>query len=261
LDQISKIPKLDIAVKPELAIPIYSLFTYVQHSSKFHYSLNSGIEYIPSKNFANNFILCTLPIKIGGTFSDCIPIIRLKNDYSYEEKETIEKKTDLNIPVKKKKEFYLFRCKGIYFSNYYCFELTSIENRALFKSMVDLIVAPVWNKDNFYFKAISETFVRDIHCFFAQSNTSEFADSRMIQPTKSIHLVKSLVKGGTISEPRFNFSFIIDDINLNEFRKFQLMSYEDTQDADFREVNIYKPIPPDFNQNNVIKRIKNLSIK
>lgn len=260
LDQLSKIPKLDIAVKPELSIPIFSLFKFVQHSAKFQYSLNSGIEYIPTKTLANNCILCTLPVKVGNEFLDCVPVIRLKNDYSYEEISSINNKRKLAVPKLTNKEFYLFRSNGIYFSNYYCFELTSIENRAIFKSMVDLIVAPVWNKDNFYFKAISETMVRDLHCFYAQSNTSEFADSRMIQPTKSTHVVKSLVKGGTISQSRYNFSLLIDDIDLKKYRDFQMMDYESTQNTKFKKNNIFKPLPPDFVEEYVLCRIENESI-
>ncbi len=260
LDQISKINNLEITVKPELAIPQHKIFDYVRHSSQYQYSLNSGIEYIPTKTYANNFILATLPIKVGKVFSDCLPIMRLKNDYSYEETKIIEKKTKLIVPYRRIKEFYLLRSNGIYFSNYYCFELTSIKNRSLFKSMIDLVVAPVWNKDNFYFKAISETFVRDLHCFYAQSNTSEFADSRLIQPTKSIHLVKSLVKGGTLPEPKINFSLLIDDIDLEKFRNFQLMKYNDTQKEKFKKKNIYKPLPPDYNKINVVRRIENLSM-
>ncbi|MBK8506714.1 MAG: hypothetical protein IPL46_33740 [Saprospiraceae bacterium] len=259
LDEISKIDALDIVLKPELSIPYPSLFRQVAQSAKNQYSLNAGIEFISSDSYGFNFILTSLPIKIDGTFSDCIPIIRLKNHYSYAEKNLLAENS-IAVPCRLDREYYLFRWRGLYFTNYYCFELTSIEDRSVFKSMVDLVVAPIWNKDSYYFRSIAETLVRDLHCFYAQCNTSDYPDTRVSQPTKSIFMEVSRLHGGTISQPRFDFNFIIADIDVSNLRTYQIIPPEETVKDDFKNDQILKPLPPGWIVANVHRRINNDSI-
>lgn len=259
LDELSSIPSLDIAVKPELAIPYPSLFHQIAHSSTNEYSLNSGIEFISSKSIGYNFIISTLPIRIDETFKDCIPIIRLKNRYTYKEIQLVKRK-GLSVPEVNQKNFFLFHWRGLYFSNYYCFELTSIEDRSIFKSMVDLVIAPVWNMDGHYFKSIANSLVRDIHCYYLQANTSQFHDTRIVQPTKSMHLLKALTKGGTINDLKHNFNLVVSQLEVAKLRQFQSMSYEESQEETFKEINIFKPLPPDWDYDNVKRRINNESM-
>ena len=259
LDEASKIEALDLLVKPELSIPYSILYKEIMSSAKNKFSLNSGIEFISSTKFGYNFILSTLPITLNGVYDDCIPVIRLKNNYSYEEEKLIYSKK-LKVPKNIIKEYYLFRVKGLSFSSYYCFELTSINERSIFKSMVDLIVAPIFNKDSYYFRSISETLVRDLHCYYAQSNTSKYPDSRILQPTKSLFIEIARVSNGTVTSPRSNFNFIISDLDIFKLRNFQKMSYKETQEKPFSKKNIFKPVPPDWKLNNVLKRISNESM-
>lgn len=259
LDECASVNELDIVVKPELAIPYASLLHQVAHSSRNDYSLNSGIEFISSKTTAYNFIITTLPCRIDQTFRDCLPVIRIKNKYTYKE-ELLVTNNNLLIPKIDHKVFFLYRWKGLYFSNYYCFELTSIEDRSIFKSMIDLIIAPIWNMDGHYFKSIANSMVRDIHCYYLQSNTSEYDDSRIAQPTKSNFIKKASAKGGTINEIKHNFNLVLSDLEVEKLRHFQSLSYIETQEKVFKKHNILKPLPPDWNYDNVKKRIMNKSI-
>ena len=259
LDEIASIENIDLVVKPELAIPYPSLSSQVFHSCKFEYSLNSGVEFISSKTTGYNFIITTLPCRIDETFRDCVPIIRIKNKYTYRESKMVEEK-ELKVPLLNQHVFFLFRWKGLYFANYYCFELTSIEDRSIFKSIVDLIIAPIWNKDGHYFKAISDSLVRDIHCYYLQSNTSQFADTRVSQPSKSMFANKSSVKGGTVEKFKHNFNLVINDLDIEKLRHFQTLKFDETQVEEYSESNIFKPLPPGWNYDNVKKRINNQSI-
>lgn len=259
LDEISRIDDLDIILKPELSIPYPSLFRQVAQSAKNQYSLNAGIEFISSTNYGFNFILTTLPIRIDETFSDSIPIIRLKNHYSYSEINLLAENL-LQVPCKLNREYYIFRWRGLYFTNYYCFELTSIEDRSVFKSMIDLIVAPIWNRDSYYFRSIAEALVRDLHCFYAQCNTSDYPDTRVSQPTKSVFMEISSVHGGTILQPRFDFNFIITDFDVNKLRTYQLIPPVETVKEEFKKNEILKPLPPGWDVENVHRRINNESM-
>lgn len=258
LDEIGSIENLDLVVRPELSIPYPSLFQQVANSSRREYSLTSGIEFISSKTTAYNFIISTLPCRIDETFRDCVPIIRIKNQYSHREASAVMKKK-LLVPKLAKKVFFLFRWSGLYFSNYYCFELTSIEDRSIFKSLVDVIIAPIWNQDGQYFRSISDSLVRDLHCYYLQSNTSQYADTRISQPSKTVLINQASVKGGTIPEDRHNFNLVIGELLVEKLRKFQTLEYDDTQEEQFKKKSIFKPLPPYWNYDNVRKRINNHS--
>lgn len=135
-------------------------------------------------------------------------------------------------------EFQLFQWRDLWFSIYCCFELTSIVERALFQSFVDLTIAVEWNQDVLYFSNIIESLCRDLHCYCIQVNSSDYGDSRIIQPTKSItrDIVKS--KGGK------NYSVLVDEINVCSLRKFQCKEYILQKDE-----NSFKPTPPNFDPN------------
>jgi len=71
----------------------------------------------------------------------------------------------------------LFHWRKVYFSVYNCFELANIQHRSIFKSKVDFIVASELNRDTDYFSDIAGAWVRDVHSYFIQINTSNYGDS------------------------------------------------------------------------------------
>jgi len=88
---------------------------------------------------------------------------------------------------------------------------------------------------------------RDLHCYIAQVNTSQYGDSRITQPTISATKNILKLKGGT------NNTILSEDINITKLRNFQLKTYERTKhDVD----NSFKPLPPDWNREAVDKRVK-----
>lgn len=231
-------------VKPELSIPVHDLYTYIRHSAKHQYSLNSGIEFQRVGYKVYNTIVSTLPIKVDGYYNDTVPLIRLKNEYTYKERQIVEKESCI-VPRSTKREYFLLVFNKIYSTSYYCYELTSIEDRSLLKGHVDIVYAPIWNMDSFYYRAISESIVRDLHCFFIQANTSEFADSRVIQPTKSINIEKSSVKGGTVDDDNSSLILLVDELPILALREFQ-RSFISNYKTKSKEYG-FKPLPPFFN--------------
>lgn len=195
-----------------------------------------------------NIVVTILPFT-ENNYNSCVIIPRVKNHYAPKEK-TLLRSYGYHVPKEVKSIYYLFHWKKSYFSVYNCFELASIEERCLMKSKVDFIVATELNSDTNYYSDIAGSWVRDIHSFFIQVNTSEYGDSRIMKPSKSVEKNMVVVKGGK------NSTILIDDLDIDSLRKFQLPGYAG-QDAK----GIFKNTPPRFNQKDVKTRIDNKDFK
>ena len=82
-----------------------------------------------------------------------------------------------------------------------------------------------------------ESFCRDLHCYCIQVNSSDYGDSRIVQPSKTEILNIIRTKGGT------NRSILVEDIDIDVMRNFQIKEYELQKDD-----NIFKPTPPQFDK-------------
>ena len=125
--------------------------------------------------------------------------------------------------------------------------MADIHDRSLFKSKVDFIVASEYNKDTNYFSDIAGAWVRDIHCFFIQVNSSDYGDSRVLQPSQTNSKNILQIKGGD------NSTIIVGRLDIKSLREFQLKEYELQRDD-----KTFKPTPPDFDRIEVQKRIDNI---
>ena len=181
---------------------------------------------------------------------DAVVGYRLKNHYSHFE-ELIIKGFGYVVPKPNPYRYDLINFRNLYFSSYYCFELADTFHRSLFRSKVDLLIASEWNKDTPYFSNIVETLSRDLHCYFAQVNTSQYGDSRLTQPTQTARKDIMKLKGGN------NDIILVEEINIKKLRDFQLKYFERIKaDND----TSFKPLPPDWNRDFVNKRIENKNI-
>lgn len=184
INQVEK-ERCDLFVLPETSVPYRWLNLMAYQSQRRNIAIIAGLEHWVNKHkVAFNFVATILPIQKKNYRTSLIKI-RLKNYYSHEEKHIL-KGFRLIIPSEEPgnghKKYDLFHWRKVYFSVYNCFELANIEDRALFKGKVDFIVASEFNQDTNYFSDIGGSWVRDIHSFFIQVNSSEFGDSRIIQP-------------------------------------------------------------------------------
>lgn len=237
--------KCEVLILPELSIPFEWIDLLAYQSKTKNIAIIAGLEYyINQESYAFNCVATILPVK-QKTFSTSIIRLRVKNHYSPDEKELL-RGYRLKIPTGGGNPVYdLFHWRKSYFSVYNCFELADISDRALFKSKVDFIIATELNKDTNYFSDIGGAWVRDLHCFFIQVNTSYYGDSKIVQPTKSETKNMMMVKGG------LNSVVLVEYLDIEKLREFQLKKYN-LQKEDKK----FKPTPPRFEIENVKTRIK-----
>lgn len=108
---------------------------------------------------------------------------------------------------------------------------------------MDVLFAIEYNKDTNYFSNIAEATCRDLHCFFVQANTSEYGDSRVVEPKETEKMNPVRIKGG---ENNVILRYKLDISSLREFQKIRL-PYQLCNKS-------FKTTPPDFDHDKVEKR-------
>lgn len=246
---------VDLLVLPESYVPYEWLPVLTKFSAKNQIGIITGIEhFITNKNgdipqpydkcsVVHNLTAIILPYQKDEEYKYSYLRLHEKTDLSPHEKLYIE---GYGFLTSTKNEIELFCWHNIWFSVFCCYELTSIQNRAVFQSYVDMLVAIEWNKDIRYFSNIVESLSRDIHCYCIQVNSSNYGDSRIVQPTKTDFMNKVRVKGGE------NSIILVDSINIKGLRDYQKKKYEIQ-----KENKYFKTTPPRFDKSIVIKKINN----
>lgn len=248
----------DLLVFPEVSIPYSWVRLLAERSHKRYMGIVAGLEHwVNKEKIVFNFLVTILPFKINH-YNTSLVKLRLKNHYSHSETHLI-KGYRLKIPNQGKDCFKmtydLFHWRKTYFSVYNCFELADIYHRSIFKSKVDFIIASEYNRDTSYFSDIAGAWVRDIHSYFIQVNSSDFGDSRIIQPAKSYQKDLVQVKGG------INSVVLIDRLKISDLRAFQFKEYHLQKDDIDKGITALKPTPPDFDRENVKFRMENKNFK
>jgi hypothetical protein len=239
--------KSDILLFPECFIPINLLSSLVRFSEKNECLTITGLEHLIIDKAAFNFIITILPIEVNGV-KDAVVVFRLKNHYAHAE-ESLVVGNHLNVPKPVPYRYDIFNWRNIYFSSFYCFELSNSLHRSLMKGKIDLLVGVEWNKDTNYFSNIVEAGSRDLHTYVAQVNTSQYGDTRLTQPVETARKDILRLKGGT------NDAILVASINIPKLREFQRQKYSITGIK-----GEFKPLPPDFLLQDVLKRINNQSV-
>ena len=255
LDQITNIPSVKMFILPEMSLPEYELKNFCRYSANNERAFVSGLEYVVRGDKVYNYIVTCLPVVLFGQ-KDALPIIRLKQHYAPFEVDNIEGKGKI-VPSNKKIYQNLFHWRGHVFTTYYCYELTSIQERSFFFGKVDAIYCPVYNKDTYYFNNIAESLVRDMHCYYILSNVSHFGDSRVTKPASHVEMNIMKVKGGnTDDNNEITLSSVLD---IDGLRQFQKLSIKDQQSLiekqkEKKEKSIFKLTPPGYNASMVTNR-------
>ena len=237
--------RIQLLVLPEVSIPHQSATFITKWAREHQIGVICGLEHrVDRQNRAWNELLAALPYKASNGAKACAPIRRLKRHYSPEEKFRLENNA-LGIPDEPLKSRYkLFQWRGASFAIYNCYELASIEDRAIFKGKVDFIVCSEFNPDVNYFSNIVESATRDLHCFVVQVNSAQFGDSRVVSPSPTLKLNPLRIKGGD------NQTFLTMDLQLAALREHQSQLYGLQKDSEE-----FKPTPPDFPREEVLKRM------
>jgi hypothetical protein len=239
----------NIFLLPEFSVPYEFVSSLAKYSEKNQMAIIAGLEHWKVDDVCYNFIVSIIPVKVNGV-NDAIVLYRLKNHYAHVE-ELIIRGYGYKVPKPKPYRYDLINWRNLYFTSFYCFELADTFHRSIFRSKIDLLIASEWNKDTPYFSNIVEALSRDLHCYIAQVNTSQFGDSRLTQPSESARKDLMKLKGGK------NDTVIVEDLNINALREFQLKYFERIK-AD--QDDSFKPVPPDWNRKDVNNRIDNKNI-
>ncbi len=238
--------RIDLLVLPEVSVPHRWSSVITKWAKSHQIGVVCGLEHrVDDKDRAWNELLAALPFRSSNGSKECAPIQRLKRHYSPEERFQIEQNS-LEVPnLISRSRYQLFQWRGASFAVYNCYELASLEDRVIFKGMVDFIVCSEFNKDINYFSNIVESAARDLHCYVVQVNCAQYGDSRVVSPSKTEMMNPLRMKGGD------NQSFLTMELPLAELRDHQKKKY-----GLQRGSKIYKPTPPDFEQSDAIKRIR-----
>jgi predicted amidohydrolase len=229
--------KVDLVVLPEVSIP-GAWQPMLAHWSRSHgIGIVCGLEHrVDHKMRAHNEVLTILPYRNATGYWSCVPIRRLKRFYSPGE-EFVLLNEGRRLPRTMNARHHLYRWRGASFAVYNCFELASIEDRAIFKGHVDFLVATEFNRDVGYFSNIIESAARDLHCYVVQVNASGFGDSRVVVPAGRDSMNPLRIKGGD------NLTFLTMRLDLDSLRVHQRKGYGLQKDS-----RLFKPTPPDFPQ-------------
>ena len=234
--------KVQILLLPELSIPVSWLPFMAAHSRRMQIALIFGLEHWVVNNCAHNILVEMLPYTSHFKYKSSMLIFRVKNHYAPSEINMLTSlRLDSASPTSDEQKYHLIKWKNISFSTYNCFELANIEHRALFRSQLDILFASVWNKDINYYQHITESAARDLHCYVAQSNTSHYGGSCVLQPTSSTISNKIYVKGGE------NHCILTTTLNIYALREAQYRSFR--IDSDFIKDN-----PPGFDYDELLVR-------
>jgi hypothetical protein len=235
-------PKCDLIVFPELSIPVSWLPFMVNQAKKHNVGMVFGLEYWPIEKGDHkevfNLVVTLLPFITSSKYKNCYISLRNKIHYSPKEQINIKSLQYQTANEKPKSVVDRYFWRGCVFSVYNCFELTDIELRLSSRSLVDLLISVSWNRDTNHFANIIESTARDVHCYLTQANTSQYGDSRIVQPKRTEKRDIINIKGGK------NSVLVKGEIDIKDLRDFQQREY---RSGDKR----FKPTPAGFNKKEV----------
>jgi hypothetical protein len=203
--------KTNLFVLPEGYVPFEWLNLLVSTSKKNDIAIIAGLEHIKCKIKDKykyyNFIVSIFPVKLE-KFTIVNVNFHLKVHYSPDELK------EFSNDVVCGNTYEMHKWRGMNIVPYCCYELTSIQDRALFKDdQVNLIAAVVNNKDVEYFSNIVESISRDLSAFVVQANDTNFGDSRIYQPVRGYGKNVLRFSGG------LNYTALISKIELGDFKR------------------------------------------
>lgn len=238
--------RVDLLVLPEVSVP-HSWATFLTRWAREHQiGIICGLEHrVDGSSRAWNEVLAALPYRSQKGAKSCVPLRRLKRHYSPDETFILQNNGLKVASIAGKSRYQLIQWRGASFAIYNCYELASLEDRALFKGKVDFIVCSEYNRDVNYFSNLVEATARDLHCYVVQVNCSEYGDSRVVSPSKTEKLNPLRIKGGD------NQVFLTMSLPLQRLRDHQRKGFGLQKDSDD-----YKPTPPGFRVKDAEARIK-----
>lgn len=224
--------KCDMLVLPELFLPIEWLPAIARKCADVQMALVTGLDFVLGGSPGEyqrpvyNLTATILPYMHDQQKHAYISYHH-KVHYAPAEEELIRK---YGFQPKHGSVYQLYGWHEIWFPVYCCFELASIQDRALFRSMCDMTIGVEWNKDTHYYEHLTNALSRDLHCYVIEANTAQYGGSSVIQPQSSVTSELLRTKGGD------NYVVLTTSIDIQALREAQ---YPVTGDR-----KPFKPLPP-----------------
>lgn len=210
--------EVDYLVAHECYLPASWVDLAAYFCEKYKISFICGLQYENYENTCKNKI-CVLQYVESSPYCNVIPIIREKNNYSPHEdiyfvlnnKETRKKDDKLN---------YIIHTDYVDYTIFLCYELTDLNQRAMYKDKVDCVFVPVMNRDTEYFENIINSYSRDIFAYIIQSNSAIYKGTAIYAPFNSDNKIIASGNGGV------NNRLIVDEIKINALREYKNTYYD-----------------------------------
>lgn len=210
---IEKNYKVDILIFPEVSIPYAWIHLLAKFAKKNNIGIVFGVEHIKIDKNIHNFTCVMLPFNKDG-YTNLFINFESKKYFSPNEEISIESRGFHAIENKSKFPI-LYKYRGAVFSTMNCYEISDIKYRSQLIGEIDFLVIIEYNKDTNYFSNIIDSASRDLHSYIVQVNTSDYGDSRIVQPTKTDRKDIVKLKGGE------NVYLVVDSVDIKTLREFQ----------------------------------------
>lgn len=210
--------EVDYLVAHECYLPASWVDLAAYFCEKYKISFICGLQYENCENTCKNKI-CVLQYVESSPYCNVIPIIREKNNYSpYEDINFVLNKKD--VRNKKDKLNYIIHTDSVNYTTFLCYELTDLNQRAMYKDKVDCVFVPVMNRDTEYFENTINSYSRDIFAYIIQSNSAIYKGTAIYAPFNSDNKIIASGNGGV------NNRLIVDEIKINALREYKNTYYD-----------------------------------
>lgn len=210
----------DLIIFPEASIPLNWLRYLVNFSKANKIAIIGGFEpSVNRNNYAMNLLFTLLPYTIKAhdkPYNSTLLITRLKNYYSQNESNLIKKLYkkvpklyDLN-PV-----YNIFNYNGARFSYYTSTELENADDRLIFNSQIDFMIASNWNSDSNNFSDIIESSSKELNSYIVNINASQCIDTTIVAPEESVKAHTVNIKSTETG------SILLSTLDISGLRSFQ----------------------------------------
>ena len=210
--------EVDYLVAHECYLPASWVDLAAYFCEKYKISFICGLQYENCENTCKNKI-CVLQYVESSPYCNVIPIIREKNNYSpHEDINFVSNKKE--VRNKKDKLNYIIHTDSVNYTTFLCYELTDLNQRAMYKDKVDCVFVPVMNRDTEYFENIINSYSRDIFAYIIQSNSAIYKGTAIYAPFNSDNKIIASGNGGV------NNRLIVDEIKIKALREYKNTYYD-----------------------------------
>ena len=234
--------KIHYVLFPELSIPV-ELLDYISYLFlKKGISVIAGVEYkitnrpgevLPTniEKYVSNQLVYVLTVKGKWGLSHIIVKQEKFIPAQKEERELFNAGGAILRPDTTNK--FLINHGGFWFAGLICNDFLDINNRAMFRGLIDALIIVEWNKDIDTYNALVEASANDLHTFVMQVNNRLYGDTRLRAPYKESYMRDQVrVRGGELDY------FVISTLKVKELRDFQRHHRSPE--------NPFKPVPTGF---------------